>query len=178
LKEQKLFQPFFLKGATPMTTTSLIKINTDSNNRTTTSSLDVAEKFEKNHKHVLRDIRSLDCSKDFFESNFELKEYKARKGKGKGYLASMPYFEITRDGFTFLVMGYTGKKAARFKEAYIREFNRMEEYIRRNQKQTLTMSEDELIKKAVAIAERVLEEKQAEYKIARQKEVKQIRYQF
>ena len=37
---------------------------------------------------------------------------------------------MTRDGFTFLVMGYRGKKAARFKEAYIRRFNEMESFIR------------------------------------------------
>ncbi len=36
-------------------------------------------------------------------------------------------FEMTKDGFVFLVMGFTGKKAAAFKEAYIAEFNRMEE---------------------------------------------------
>ena len=37
---------------------------------------------------------------------------------------------MTRDGFTFLVMGYRGKKAAQFKEAYIKRFNQMEQFIR------------------------------------------------
>ncbi|WP_341538063.1 Rha family transcriptional regulator [Sodalis glossinidius] len=37
-----------------------------------------------------------------------------------------PMFEMTKDGFVFIVMGFTGKKAAAFKEAYIAEFNRME----------------------------------------------------
>jgi len=35
-------------------------------------------------------------------------------------------YYITRDGFTLLVMGYTGEKAMRFKEAYIKQFNAME----------------------------------------------------
>ncbi|MFU7547971.1 Rha family transcriptional regulator, partial [Pseudomonas paraeruginosa] len=38
-----------------------------------------------------------------------------------------PYFRMTRDGFTFLCMGFTGKEAARWKEAYINAFNKMEQ---------------------------------------------------
>jgi len=41
----------------------------------------------------------------------------------------MPMYEMTRDGFSFLVMGFTGAKAAQFKEAYIEAFNRMEDHI-------------------------------------------------
>ena len=41
-----------------------------------------------------------------------------------------PMYYITKDGFTFLVMGYKGKKAAGFKEAYIREFNKMESFLK------------------------------------------------
>ncbi|OAH95758.1 hypothetical protein AZH52_01600 [Proteus mirabilis] len=37
-----------------------------------------------------------------------------------------PFFQMTKNGFVFLVMGFTGKKAAQFKEAYISEFDRME----------------------------------------------------
>lgn len=36
-----------------------------------------------------------------------------------------PYYSMTKDGFVFLVMGFTGKQAAEFKEWYINEFNRM-----------------------------------------------------
>lgn len=87
---------------------------------TVVSSLDVAETFEKRHADILRDIENLKCSKEFTERNFALSSYKDSSGKNnKEYL-------ITRDGFTILVMGYTGEKAMRFKEAYIKQFNAME----------------------------------------------------
>ncbi|MCK9327384.1 MAG: Rha family transcriptional regulator [Bacteroidales bacterium] len=87
------------------------------------SSRQVAEEFKKEHKNILRDIEDLDCSKDFSRLNFELSNYKLR---GKSY----PEFLMTKDGFTFLVMGYRGKKAARFKEAYIQRFNAMDDFIK------------------------------------------------
>lgn len=87
---------------------------------TVVSSLDVAETFEKRHADILRDIENLKCSKEFTKRNFALSSYKDSSGKNnKEYL-------ITRDGFTILVMGYTGEKAMRFKEAYIKQFNAME----------------------------------------------------
>lgn len=87
---------------------------------TVVTSLDVAETFEKRHSDVLRDIEKLKCSQEFTERNFALTSYKDASGKtNKEYL-------ITRDGFTMLAMGYTGEKAMRFKEAYIRQFNAME----------------------------------------------------
>lgn len=87
---------------------------------TVVTSLDVAETFEKRHADVLRDIEKLDCSAEFTERNFALSYYKDSSGK------SNKMYYITRDGFTILVMGYTGEKAMRFKEAYIRQFNAME----------------------------------------------------
>ena len=92
-------------------------------------SLYVAEFFEKNHKEVLRDIRNIAApnsglSKEFAERNFALGSYKDKQNKKR------PCYYLTRDGFTILVMGYTGKKALRFKELYIRRFNEMEELIR------------------------------------------------
>ena len=87
---------------------------------TVVTSLDIAETFGKEHKNVLRDIRELECSDEFNRLNFELTSYiDARNRKQDMYY-------ITRDGFTLLVMGYTGEKAVRFKEAYIRQFNAME----------------------------------------------------
>ena len=68
----------------------------------------------------MRDIEKLDCSAEFTERNFALSYYKDSSGK------SNKMYYITRDGFTILVMGYTGEKAMRFKEAYIRQFNAME----------------------------------------------------
>jgi len=84
-----------------------------------TSSLKVAELFGKQHKDVLRKLESLDCSSEFTERNFTLSEYVDSTGR------KLPMFEMTKDGFIFLVMGFTGAKAAQIKEAYINTFNHM-----------------------------------------------------
>ena len=88
------------------------------------TSLDVAETFEKRHDHVLRDIELL--KKDvpifgemFFESTIP-----------DSYDRSRKIFYMNRDGFTLLVMGYTGEKAMKFKLAYIKQFNAMEELLK------------------------------------------------
>ena len=86
----------------------------------TTTSLIVAEKFGKNHRDVLRAIRNLECSKDFTERNFAPVKYKDSTGR------SLPMYQITRDGFSFLAMGFTGKEAALWKERFINAFNAME----------------------------------------------------
>ena len=95
-----------------------------------TTSLRVAEIFSKQHKNVLQAIRELDCSDEFRGLNFKpsLKIRQLPNGMGE---RQDPYYLITRDGFVFLVMGFTGKTAAKFKEAYIRAFNVMEERLRR-----------------------------------------------
>jgi Rha family phage regulatory protein len=93
------------------------------NNRPVTDSLTVAEVFGKEHKNVLRDIEMLDCSEEFSRLNFEQSTYINERGR------EYPKVNMTQDGFTFLVMGYTGKEAARFKEMYIGEFNRMRDHI-------------------------------------------------
>jgi len=90
------------------------------NRQAKATSLAIAKAFGKEHRHVLRDIRDLECSKEFTESNFGLSEYTDPTGR------KLPMYELTRDGAVFLIMGYTGKEAARFKEAYINAFNRME----------------------------------------------------
>ncbi|MCM3783706.1 Rha family transcriptional regulator [Neobacillus mesonae] len=89
--------------------------------KTVTDSLTVADVFGKDHDKVMRDIRELECSKEFSLANFGESTY--RNERGRVY----PKYIITQDGFSFLVMGYTGKEAARFKEMYISEFNRMRE---------------------------------------------------
>lgn len=94
------------------------------NERAVTTSLKIAETFHKSHAHVLRDIQSLDCSAEFAESNFGLSNYTDSTGR------KLPMYYVTKDGFSFLVMGYRGKKAAQFKEAYIKRFNVMESYIK------------------------------------------------
>jgi len=84
------------------------------------SSKDVAEKFGKVHRNVLIDIKRLECSDEFREHNFLLSSYTSSQNK------TLPCYEITRDGFAFLCMGFTGKKAAQWKEKYISAFNAME----------------------------------------------------
>lgn len=81
----------------------------------------VSSVFDKRHDNVLRDIKELQgkCSDEFWQLNFEESEYKVR---GKRY----PCFNLTRDGFTMLAMGFTGAEAIRFKELYINRFNEME----------------------------------------------------
>lgn len=114
---------------------NLVSVN---NGKIVTTSLQVAEVFNKLHRHVLRDIRNLECSSNFQESNFGLSFYHSKLLNG-GY-KKQPMYYITRDGFTFLAMGFTGKIAARFKEAYINAFNEMERKL-----SGITVREDEII---------------------------------
>ena len=89
----------------------------------------VAKMFHKDHKNVLRDIAKITESKsglseEFRRLNFEPTSYTDQwDRKQKCYC-------MTRDGFTILVMGYTGARAMKFKEAYIKRFNEMEAFIR------------------------------------------------
>ena len=78
------------------------------NNQAVTTSLKVAEVFGKTHFHVLQSIRSLECSKEFQESNFGFSFY-LRKLPNNA-TKKEPMYYLTRDGFTFLAMGFTGKK--------------------------------------------------------------------
>ena len=92
----------------------------DKQEKTVVSSLDVANTFGKRHDNVLKDIRELGCSEEFRLLNFEESKY-LNEQKHK-----QPMYYLTRDGFTLLVMGYTGETAMKFKEAYIKQFNAME----------------------------------------------------
>ncbi|SIS89136.1 Rha family transcriptional regulator [Alicyclobacillus vulcanalis] len=69
------------------------------------SNRQVADEFGKRHDNVLRDIANLDCSEEFRLLNFEESYYINEQGK------KQPQMLMTKDGFTFLVMGYRGKKA-------------------------------------------------------------------
>lgn len=91
---------------------------------TVCTSLDVAETFGKEHKNVLKDIRELNCSEEFGQLNFELSSYLNEQNK------KQPMYIMTKDGFTLLVMGYTGREAMKFKEGYIRQFNAMEKALK------------------------------------------------
>jgi Rha family phage regulatory protein len=85
----------------------------------------VAEKFGKLHKNVLRDIQNLkkDLSNDFKQLNFEPKyisTLKTSKTEADEVL-------MTRDGFSILAMGFTGKAALAWKEKFLSAFNKMEQ---------------------------------------------------
>lgn len=107
---------------------NLVKIE---NSQIVTTSVKIAEIFGKSHAHVLRDIKALECSDSFRESNFGL-SYIIKQLPNNGS-KQLPMYYITRDGFMFLVMGFTGKTAAKWKEAYIKAFNEMEAKIRAEQ---------------------------------------------
>lgn len=93
-------------------------------NEVLTNSLLVAEKFGKDHKRVLQDIRDLKCSNQFRQHNFVLSSYYSDQNR------ELPMYVMNKDGFTLLVMGYTGETAMKFKEDYIEAFNKMEETIK------------------------------------------------
>lgn len=95
-----------------------------------TSSRVVAEKFEKNHRDVLKAIRELmegmrktsqTPSEMFYETTYTSEQ------NGQKY----PEFIMNRDGFSLLAMGFTGEKAVKWKLEYIKEFNAMETELRR-----------------------------------------------
>ncbi|WP_406705920.1 Rha family transcriptional regulator [Sodalis sp.] len=88
-----------------------------------TTSKAVAAYFHKLHKNVIQKIETLDCSPQFASANFSANVENIKAGAVN---RDSKYYTMTKDGFVFLVMGFTGKKAAAFKEAYIAEFNRME----------------------------------------------------
>lgn len=98
------------------------------NDQVLTNSLLVAEKFGKEHSKVMRDIENLSCSDEFRAANFGVSSYISQQNK------ELPMCIMTKDGFSFLVMGYTGKKAGLFKEEYIKAFNVMEKALKEQRK--------------------------------------------
>lgn len=102
------------------------------NNQVVTTSLEVARVFDKRHDNVLRsieqivaDLKNEASDSNFTESNFGLSEYTDSTGR------TLPLVNLTRDGFTLLAMGFTGKRALQFKLAYIAQFNAMEAALKR-----------------------------------------------
>lgn len=88
--------------------------------RIVTSSRDVATYFEKQHRNVLRDIDVLAGQSPSAALNFELSNYVDSTGR------TLRCFDMTRDGFMLLAMGFTGAKALALKFAYTERFNKME----------------------------------------------------
>ncbi|ECL3806104.1 TPA: Rha family transcriptional regulator [Campylobacter jejuni] len=88
-----------------------------------TTSLSVAEVFNKNHKNIIRKINEFPKD-NFTKLNFELSKYIDSTGR------ILPCYKITRDGFSLLVMGFTGEKAYKWKILFIKAFNEMEKRLR------------------------------------------------
>ncbi|PFO63251.1 transcriptional regulator [Bacillus cereus] len=108
--------------------TNLVFLN--NNNEVVTDSLLVAEVFGKEHRNVMQSIRKLQEELESIGDykgvlNFQHTVYKHEQND-----QMYPKCNITKDGFALLAMGFTGKKALEFKMKYIKEFNRMEEYIK------------------------------------------------
>jgi anti-repressor protein len=93
------------------------------NNSIYTTSIDVSEKFSKRHDNVTRIIKNLINTQPDTRSMFVEDQYENR---GKVY----PMYKMNRDGFSLVVMSFTGPDADEWKLKYIKAFNRMEQIIR------------------------------------------------
>lgn len=98
--------------------TALVTLSADRAVRTT--SRVVAAAFGKEHRNVLKAIRGLETPEEFNLLHFEQVEFKDDKGR------TFPEYTMTRDGFMFLVMGFTGARAVGMKLKFIEAFNAME----------------------------------------------------
>ncbi|EKM5742850.1 Rha family transcriptional regulator [Enterobacter kobei] len=104
-----------------------------------TTSMAVAEYFHKRHDDVIKKIRAVmtDCEPEYHARNFA--EMVREVVVGDGAIRKSPYFELTRDAFVLLVMGFTGKRALQWKIRYIEAFNAMEaELLQRSSSPTQT----------------------------------------
>lgn len=127
------------------------------NNEAVCDSLQVAEKFKKEHRNVVRDIDNLTAQNCAVKEMFKISHYVAENGQ------TYRRYIMNRDGFSLLAMGFTGKKALEWKLQYIKAFNRMESFIKEKTTQTwietrkagkLTRkAETDTIKKLVEYAE-------------------------
>ena len=93
------------------------------------TSRQIAEDFDKRHADVIEKIEELIKTENSVMTMFIETSYKA--GTGKSYKEYL----ITRDGFSLLVMGFTGLKALQWKLKYIEAFNKMEQALKEPQKQ-------------------------------------------
>ncbi|MGM1381502.1 MULTISPECIES: Rha family transcriptional regulator [unclassified Bacillus cereus group] len=100
------------------------------NNEVVTDSLNVAEVFGKHHKNVMVAIKNLltelhDLGDKEGMLNFKPTQY-TQTQNGQVYNK----YNLTKDGLTMLVMGFTGSEAMKFKMMYMNEFNRMEKELK------------------------------------------------
>lgn len=103
------------------------------NQQAVTTSLVLAEAFEKQHKHVIEAIEKKISTAEnsaLLKNMFIEDSYIASNGKQN------KMYYLNRDGFTFIAMGFTGKKADEFKLKYIEAFNKMEQIVKQELPQT------------------------------------------
>lgn len=116
------------------------------------TSQNIAEVFEKRHSHVIRDIKNIIEGLDEARRvNFEEATVIQQVGSVQ---RAMTIYKLSRDGLVFLIMGYTGKNAQKFKWAYIDEFNRMEQVLRGQYvlpRKTITVEQQQAIRKAISM---------------------------
>jgi len=112
-----------------MNSNPLTPILTIVDGQATALSTDVSQHFDKRHDDVLKAIRNLlpELDADYLR-NFA--EVTVDYINGKGGTQTAPAYRMTRDGFTLLAMGFNGKRALQFKQAYIKAFNQMEAALR------------------------------------------------
>ena len=143
----------------------------NSNGNDVTTSLIVAQVFGKRNSDVLRDIRSLNCSESFRKRNFALMVKKNELPQGGSQKSE--YYEMTKDGFSFLVMGYTGAKAGEFKERFINEFNRRESLLKDDD--YILMRSQQILQKRLEASEEKI--KQLESQAEQQQETIELQQQ-
>jgi anti-repressor protein len=95
------------------------------------TSRDIAAVFDKRHDNVIRDIEALP-NDEYRHLNFEESIYEVKNPKGDGTI-KRKFYNLTRDGFTLLAMGFTGAKAYQWKIAFINAFNRMEAELKKRE---------------------------------------------
>lgn len=129
------------------------------NQQVVTDSRSVAENFEKEHKNVLRTIDDLVAQNSATKNMFleQTREYRGRDFR---------YYLMNRDGFSLLVMGFTGKAALEWKLKYIDAFNAMEKAI-----QTPQLTPAEQMAQGLLAAQKLLDEKDKRIEEMRPKEI-------
>ena len=103
-----------------------------------TTSLKVAEIFEKEHKNVMQSIKNLTAENSAVKKMFVEDRYLNSRSQ------QQPMYYMNRDGFTLLAMGFTGSKAMEFKLKYIDAFNKMEKQIKEETKFRLPTNLNEM----------------------------------
>lgn len=131
-----------------------------------TTSLLVAEKFGKEHNHVMRDIRNIIGSAQnwthplFFESEY------THPQNGQNYTM----FVMNRDGFSLLVMGFTGSDALKFKLEFLEAFNKMESLLKSDD--YILARSQEILTQRIALLKQHVEKLEATTEL-QQKELQQ-----